>query len=56
MTPSWHSETFVNGIHAFVGGSGTSLISFQVGPEKAEAYINTFPALSKRHRVFMIDP
>jgi pimeloyl-ACP methyl ester carboxylesterase len=56
MTASWHSENFANGIHAFVGGSGTPVVLLPGWPETAEAYTEVFPALSERHRSFSIDP
>ena len=58
MTTEWQPETLANGIHAFVGGSGsgTPVVLLPGWPETAEAYTEVFPALSARRRIFAIDP
>jgi pimeloyl-ACP methyl ester carboxylesterase len=58
MKTEWQSETFANGIHGFVGGSGSGppVILLPGWPETAEAFTEIFPALSTRHRTFAIDP
>jgi pimeloyl-ACP methyl ester carboxylesterase len=58
MKTEWQPQTLKNGIHAFVGGtgSGAPVILLPGWPEKAEAYTEVFPALSECHRTFAIDP
>ena len=56
MKTNWKSETLANGVHAFVGGSGTPVVLLPGWPETAEAYTEVFPALFERHQTFAIDP
>ena len=52
----WKSENLDGGIHAFTGGTSSTVVLLPGWPETAEAYSDVFPFLTKEHSVFCIDP
>jgi pimeloyl-ACP methyl ester carboxylesterase len=53
---NWISENLSQGIHAFSGGEGSTVVLVPGWPETAEAYTELFPQLAKDHSLLCVDP
>lgn len=53
---NWVSENLNQGIHAYSGGEGSTVVLVPGWPETAEAYSELFPLLAQNHSILCVDP